>query len=69
MNLWNVCAAFLSPKDMRTNSNRPKGVVTAVLGTSEGLTGIWWQAHTRSSLVKIVEPCREEEKSWMWGTG
>ena len=68
MNRWNVCAAFLRPKGICTNSNRPKGVVTAVLGMSAGVTGIWWYARTRSSLEKMVAPCNDE-KSWMWGTG
>ena len=36
-----VCAAFLRPKGIRANSNRPNGVVIAVLGTSSGATGIW----------------------------
>ena len=54
MKHWNVCAAFLSPKGIRTNSNNPKGVVRAVLGTSSGAIGIWWCACTRSSLVKMV---------------
>ena len=65
MTRWNVCAALLSPKDILTNSNsnNPKGVVRAVYGTSYGATGIWWYARTRSSLVKMVAPSSEEEKS------
>jgi len=43
--------------------------MTTVLGTSAGLTGIWWQAHTKSILEKIVEPCNEAEESWMCGMG
>ena len=34
--------AFLRPKGILTNSKRPKDVMTAVLGTSAGSTGIWW---------------------------
>ena len=56
MNRWKVCAAFLRPKGIRTNSNRPNGVVMAVLGMSSGATGIWWYARTRSSLEKTVAP-------------
>ena len=63
MNRWNVCAAFLSPKGIFTNSNKPNGVVTAILVMSEGETGIWWYAGTRSSFEKMVAPCSEEEKS------
>ena len=35
-------SAFLSPKGMRRNSQSPKGVITAVLGTSANALGIWW---------------------------
>ena len=41
MNCWKVCVAFRRPKGIQTNSKRPNGVVTAVLGTSSGATGIW----------------------------
>ena len=57
------CGAFLSPKGILTNSNNPKGVVRAVFGTLSGATGIWWYARKTSSLVKIVAPSSEEEKS------
>ncbi len=33
---------FPPPKVIRMNSNRPKGVVIAVLGMSPGFMGIWW---------------------------
>ena len=46
--LWNVCAAFLSPKGIFTNLNQPNGVVTAILEMLEGETGIWWYVCTRS---------------------
>ena len=52
--------------ETKWNSNRPNGVVMAVLWMS---TGIWCKARTRSSLEKMVEPWRVVEKSWMWGTG
>ena len=66
---WNVCAAFRKPKGIRTNSKRPKGVVMAVLGTSSGATGIWWNARTKSNLEKMVAPCSVAEKSCIWGMG
>ena len=69
MNLWKVCAAFQSPNGMRTNSNNPNGVVTAVLGISAGSTGIWWYALTRSNFEKMVAPCREAVKSCICGIG
>ena len=60
---WNVWAALRSPNGIRTNSNRPKGVVIAVLGTSSGCTGIWWYALTRSSFVNICLPSKRDVKS------
>ena len=36
MKRWNVIPAFFSPKGMRRNSKRPKGVMMAVFFTSEG---------------------------------
>ena len=54
---------------MRTNSNKPNGVVTAVLGVSDGSTGIWWYALTRSSFEKMVVPCREVVKSYVCYVG
>ena len=39
MNVW---AVFLRPNGILMNSNSPNGVVNAVLGTSDGATGIWW---------------------------
>ena len=68
MKCLNVCAAFLNPKGILTISNNLKGVVRAVFGTSSGATGIWWYAHTRSSMVKMVASSSEEE-SCMCGTG
>jgi hypothetical protein len=40
MKRWNVWAALHRPKDMKGNSNRPKGVVIAVFCISSGWTGI-----------------------------
>ena len=68
MNRWKVCAAFRRPKGICTNSKRPNGVVTAVLGTFSGATEIWWYAWMRSSLEKMVVSCNDEEKSWIWET-
>ena len=65
----NVCAAFLRPKAIHSNLNRPNGVVTAVLGTSLGATGIWWYAHTTSSLEKMVAPCNDKECHGCGGPG
>ena len=45
------------------NSNKPNGVVTAVLVKSEGETGIRWYARTRSSFEKMVAPCSDKENS------
>ena len=39
---WNVWPALRSPKGMRMYSNRPKGVMIAVLGTLLASTGTWW---------------------------
>ena len=39
MYLWNVIPAFLSPKGIRRNSKRPKGVMMAVLGTADSSRG------------------------------
>jgi hypothetical protein len=41
INLWKVMPAFFSPNGMRTNSNKPNGVITAVLVMSSGATGTW----------------------------
>jgi hypothetical protein len=43
-------AAFRRPKDMKGNSNRPKGVVMVVFCMSPRWTGIWLYALTRSIL-------------------
>ena len=43
-------------KGILRNSNRPKGVVIAVLGISSDATGIWWYARMRSSLENMVAP-------------
>ena len=69
MKRWKVCAALRKPKGIRVNSNNLKGVVTAVLGISEGSTGTWWYALTRSILEKMEVPWSELEKSWMCGIG
>lgn len=57
MNLWNACAAFLRPNGIRRNSNRPNGVMTAVFGTSSGVTGIYriqGRSLRRSSYLSAV---------------
>ena len=69
MKRWKLCAAFLSPKGIRTNSKRPNGVMTAVFGMSKDSTGIWWQARTKSTLEKIVAPSSVAVNSCMWGMG
>ena len=66
---WKAWAAFLSPKGVRRNSKRPNGVITAVLWTSSGATGIWWYPRTRSILEKKLRPCSWAEKSCRCGTG
>ena len=53
---WKVFPAFLMPKVIRVNSNRPNGVVIAVLGMSPGFMGIWWYPFFRSIFEKIVQP-------------
>ena len=42
MNRWKVWPALRKPNGIRVNSNRPKGIVMAVFGTSAGSIGIWW---------------------------
>lgn len=41
INLLKVCAALVISKDIRRNSNDPKGVATIVFGMFSGATGIW----------------------------
>jgi hypothetical protein len=50
--LWKVWAAFDQPNGMNKYSNKPNGVMMAVLGISSGATGIWWYPLTRSILEK-----------------
>ena len=69
INLWNVWAAFLRMKGIHRNSHNPNGVITAVLGMSSGLTGIWWYPLTRSTLENIFFPARFAVKSWIVGIG
>ena len=38
---WNVWPEFRRPNGVLVKLNKPKGVVTAVLCTSDGYTGIW----------------------------
>jgi hypothetical protein len=40
MSRWNVMPAFFKPKGLRTNSNRPKGVIITVLAMSAAAIGI-----------------------------
>lgn len=40
ISLWKAWVAFLRPKGILKNSNRPKGVIIVVLGTSSGAIGI-----------------------------
>jgi hypothetical protein len=53
MNRWKVWAAFRKQNGIQTNSNNLNGVVTAVLCTLEGSTGIWLYARTRSILENM----------------
>ena len=45
-----------SPKAILRNSNKPKGVITAVLWMSCRRTGIWWYLLRRSNLEKTQHP-------------
>ena len=59
----NVRAASLRPKGISTNSNRLNGVMTVVLGTTKGATGIWWYAYT---MEKRVVPCSDEKSCTLY---
>ena len=54
---------------MGVNSNRPNGVVMAVLGMSSGFMGIWWYPYLRSILEKILLPSTFVGKSIMFRMG
>jgi hypothetical protein len=54
---------------MRRYSNRLKGVMIAVFGMSEGLTGTWWYPLTWSIFEKTVQPCKCADMSCMLGSG
>ena len=62
-------AAFRRPNSIQTKLNSPNGVMTAVLGTSDGSTGIMSYARTRYTFEKILAPCNVGVKSWICGTG
>jgi hypothetical protein len=44
-------------------------MMMAVFGMSTAATGTWWYPFIKSSLEKMVQPCRLAEKSWMLGKG
>ena len=69
MRRWNAWAAFFSPIGILKNSNRLNGVMTAVLGTSSGWTGIWWYPLIRSTFEKMHLPAKFDVKSWILGIG
>merc|ERR1739844_119898 len=48
---------------------RPKGVMTAVLGTSSGWIGIWWSPFILSFFENITFPAKFAVKSWIRGIG
>ncbi len=50
-------------------SNRPNGVMMAVLGMSAAFMGTWWYPFFRSILEKCVHPAALAAKSSMLGTG
>ena len=66
---WKSCPAFLRPKGVCGKRKRPNGVMTAVLHTSSGATGIWWYPLTRSILENTVFPWRLALKSARVRTG
>ena len=67
---WKVWPEFLKPNlKVLVKLNKPKGVVTAVLCTSDGSTGIWWYARTKSIFEKTFDPAKRWVKSCIWEIG
>lgn len=62
INHWNMFVTLCNPNSIDKNLEEPKGMVTTVLGIFTRFTEIWWYAHTRSILEKIMYPCRAEGK-------
>ncbi len=60
MNLLKVWGALRRPKGIRRNSNKPKGMVIPVFGTSSEATGIWSLVLTRSCVENAV--CRKTDR-------
>ena len=56
---WKVWPEFLKPNSVLVKLNKPKGVVTAVLCTSDGSTG------TKSIFEKTFDPAKRWVKSCM----
>lgn len=66
---WKVWAALRRPKGIIRYSNKPNGVITAVFSISEGETGIWWKAFSRSIFEKYDMPWSFDIMSVIKGIG
>lgn len=53
---YQVWMAFQRPKVMKTNSNKPNGVVMVIFGISSGATRIWVNTFAQSMILKIIQP-------------
>ena len=67
MNLWKVWPAFFNPKGILRNSHSPKGVMTAILGTSVAATGICQYPFLRSMVENTFIPSSLVVRSSMCG--
>lgn len=54
---------------MTRNLKSPSRVVTAFFWMPSLCFGIWWYARVKSSVEKIVLPCRPWNESWQWAVG